>query len=328
MIDRLPDVLTIPADDLLTVQALPIDQLPSISVVIPSYNQGAFLRDTLESVLTQNYPKTEIFVADGGSQDATPQILEEYATRHPGMFRYDSRPDGGQAAGVNKAVARTTGEIVAWINSDDVYAADAFWKVVTFFYFNRSAFVVYGQNNYVDEQLEHVVNYPTRWSPLLSAQRHMMMHGCRIAQPSLFFKRAVITTLGGPEPGKALDYDLWLRWQRDVPFYGIDELLSYSRLHAHAITATADPRAVEEMCRLVHRYYGLLPFTWALTREYVKRYGAAWARRETPPITPSMRFEAWVWCFGFNVRHLPCSLAYLARHIQQACVEALRLNAG
>src|SRR6202035_3860230 len=250
-------------------------------------------------IVAQNYPRLEVFVADGGSKDGTVEILKEFQQHYPKMFSFYSAPDGGQAQGVNKAMANTSGEIIAWINSDDVYAPDAFWKIATFFYFNRCAFVVYGKNQYVDRFLRHVIDYPLNWSPFRREQDRLMLHQCVIAQPSAFFRRSALC-LGGPSRHRVLDYELWLRWQRDIPFFFIDELLSYSRLHEEALTSKADSKMITEMCRLVHDYYSFLPYSWAQTYQYVLNYGTAWARGETPPITAKMRRDAWLWWAAFN----------------------------
>jgi glycosyltransferase involved in cell wall biosynthesis len=297
-------------EELVRVGDLPTEQLPSISVVVPSYNQGEFVKETIESIFAQNYPRLEVFVADGGSQDGTAEILKDFQRNYPKMFSFYSEADGGQVQGVNKAIANTSGEIIAWINSDDVYAPDAFWKIATFFYFNRCALVVYGKNQYVDASLRHVIDYPLNWSPFRREQERLMLHQCVIAQPSAFFRRTALC-LGGPSRHGVLDYELWLRWQRDIPFFFIDELLSYSRLHEKALTAKGDSKMVTEMCRLVHDHYLFLPYSWAQTYQYVLNYGTAWARRETPPITPKMKRDAWLWWAAFNIKHLPQSLKRL-----------------
>ncbi len=88
--------------DIDVVKGLPVERLPKISAVIPSFNQARFLSETIESILSQNYPSLEIFVADGGSTDGSADILYEYASRYKNLFRYISEPDGGQYHGVNK----------------------------------------------------------------------------------------------------------------------------------------------------------------------------------------------------------------------------------
>ena len=117
--------------DLGVVQSIPVDSLPKISVIIPSLNQAEFLSDTLESVISQGYRNLEIFVADGGSADGTVSLLQQFQGRHKGLLRYVSESDHGQYQAVNKGIDATTGEIIAWINSDDVYLPETFWKVVS-----------------------------------------------------------------------------------------------------------------------------------------------------------------------------------------------------
>lgn len=116
-------------EDIAYLRSLPKEKLPAIACVIPSYNQGDFLAHTLDSILEQDYPALEIFVADGGSTDNSIDILRQYAAKNPDILRYDSAPDGGQAQGVNKAIAATSGDIIAWINSDDIYLPGTFWKI-------------------------------------------------------------------------------------------------------------------------------------------------------------------------------------------------------
>jgi len=298
--------------DVAAVKRLPREALPGFAVVVPSFNQAAFLRDTLDSILAQEYPVMEVFVADGGSRDASVEILGEYAARHPETIRFDSTPDGGQLHGVNKGIAKTSHEIVAWINSDDVYLPGAFWKVATFFHFNRNALVAYGRNRYVDRELRPVVDYPVDWSPLLSEQRRRMMHFCLVPQPSLFFRRVAVTLCGGLA-SKTLDYELWLRWQQHLPFYFIDDTLSLSRLHDDAITANADAALLSGICRTVHDYYGVVPMSWAFKYAYTRVHGAAWTRGESPAVGPKVKWLAAWYFLSLNVRWLPRSAARLAR---------------
>lgn len=308
------------------VQNLPREQLPRFSVVVPSFNQAAFLRETLDSVLLQNYPNMEIFVADGGSTDGSISILEEYSAAHPQLIRYDSRPDGGHHYGVNKGIANTTGDIIAWINSDDLYLADAFWKVATFFHFNQMAMIVYARNRYVSRDLKPVVDYPVDWSPLLSEQRRRMMHFCLVPQPSLFFKRSAVTLCGALN-SKILDYELWMRWQRDLPFFFCNDYLSLSRLHDDAITANADYKLLRGICETVHQYYGAVPFSWAFKYAYTAEYGAAWARGEAP--APGLKVHVmanWYW-FSMNFRWLPRLVKRSIKAFATWAAQARRISA-
>jgi glycosyltransferase involved in cell wall biosynthesis len=299
-------------NEIAELKASSIDRLPRFAVVIPSFNQAAFLRETLDSVIAQDYPNMEIFVADGGSEDGSAAILEEYREKYPRILRYESRPDGGHYHGVNKGIANTSGDIIAWINSDDVYLPDTFWKVATFFHFNRVAFVVYGRNRYVDRNLQAITDYPVDWSPLLSEQKRRMMHFCLVPQPSLFFRRTAVSLCGALK-SKILDYELWMRWQNDLPFYFCDEYFSLSRVHDAAITANADHGLLRGICETVHQYYGAVPFSWAFKYAYTVVHGAAWTRGEEPDIGLKVRFLArWYW-FALNFLWLPRLIRRAAR---------------
>lgn len=308
------------------VRSLPRAELPSFAVVVPSFNQAKFLRETLESILAQDYPNLEIFVADGGSSDGSVAILEEYARTHPGLVRYDSRPDGGHHHGVNKGIANTKAEIIAWINSDDVYLLDTFWKVATFFHYNRMAMVVYGRNRYADRDLKPVIDYPVDWSPLLSEQRRRMMHFCLVPQPSLFFKRIAVT-LCGALGSKILDYELWMRWQENVPFYFYDDYFSLSRLHDDAITANADRKLLRGICETVHQYYGVVPFSWAFKYAHTIEHGAAWTRGEAlPPGVKVQLLARWYWIV-MNLRWSPRLASRAMRSFMTWAAQARRIAA-
>lgn len=310
-------------DDLAVVRALPRERLPTIAVVIPSFNQAAYIGATLDSVLAQGYPAMEIYVADGASTDGSVEIIADYAARHPGLIRYDSSRDGGHHHGVNKGIANTTGDVIAWINSDDLYAEGAFWKVAAFFHFNRSALVVYGRNDYVDNDLNVVAEYPVDWSPMLSEQRRRMMHFCLPPQPSLFFRRAAVSLCGALNH-KILDYELWMRWQRDLPFFFLDDLLSLSRLQKDAISVNADENLLGGICDVVHQYYHVVPYSWALRYAFNRAYGAAWARGESPPMTDEIRQDGWRLWLQMNLKRFPRAAKWHILRLKDFLREAKR----
>ena len=116
-------------------------KLPKISIVIPSYNQGRFIEETLQSIWSQDYPHVEVIVMDGGSADETVGILQKYTSR----IRYwESCADGGQGAAVNKGILRASGDVIGWINSDDIYLPGAFRRVAKAFVKEPGVGVVHG----------------------------------------------------------------------------------------------------------------------------------------------------------------------------------------
>jgi glycosyltransferase involved in cell wall biosynthesis len=174
-----------------------------VSILTPSYNQGRFIRDTLESVLRQDYPRVEHIVADGGSTDETLSILTEYRD----TIRYTSQPDSGQADALNRAFSHARGSIIGWLNSDDFYLWDgAVGCAVALFEKLPDVDVVYGDAVWVDEENRLVKIYPR---PSFSAPRL-----CRfdyLSQPATFFRSSIVEPpLVSRRLEYALDYQLWL----------------------------------------------------------------------------------------------------------------------
>jgi len=313
-------------EEIAFLKSIPQQKLIRISVVIPSFNQSKFLAQTLDSVLAQDYPNIEVFVADGGSSDDSVRILEDYAKQYPNSVRYDSRPDGGHYRGVNKGIANTTGEIIAWINSDDLYLPETFWKIAAFFYYNRSALVVYGRNTYVNERLDTVTEYPVDWSPLLAEQKRRMMHFCIVPQPSLFFRREAILMCGALA-SEILDYELWLRWQINLPFYFYDDHLSLSRLHQDAITAKAGNQLLRGICQIVHQYYGAVPCSWAFKYASTVVNGSGWTRGESVNSGLNVRVRAcWYWLW-LNIRWSPRLIYRLTKDLITRIRQLQRISA-
>ncbi len=162
-------------------------KLPRISLVTPSFNQGEFIRDTVESVLSQQYPDLEYRVVDGGSKDETVSILESYG---PDLL-WTSEKDAGQGNAINKAFARATGEIISYLNSDDTYLPGTLHYVGEFFASHPEVDVIYGDGYFMDGQGEVLEPYPTRYF-----NWETFAEECYICQPTVFFRRRVLTEVG------------------------------------------------------------------------------------------------------------------------------------
>ncbi|NEP20468.1 MAG: glycosyltransferase [Leptolyngbya sp. SIO4C1] len=199
--------------------------LPTFSVVTPSFQQGQFIERTIQSVVAQDYSNFEYVVCDGGSRDRTIEILEQY-TQH---LRWISEPDQGQAHAVNKGIALTTGEIIAWINSDDIYYPQAFRQVATFFIEHPDTLAVYGQADWIDVSDHAVAAYPTQpWS------YSQLTKECYLCQPAVFFKRDLVRQAGGLNNALqyCMDYELWLRYGQFTSFGYIPTKLAASRIYS------------------------------------------------------------------------------------------------
>ena len=206
---------------------------PLVSIVTPSFNQGDYIEKTIKSVLEQDYPSIEYLVVDGGSTDNTLDILRKYDKK----IKWLSKKDNGQTDAINKGIRMTNGEIVAWLNSDDVYLPGAIQKVVNCFHRNPDVKMVYGQSHFIDTTGKIVGQYPTE---PFDAERLVMFNF--ICQPSTFFKRDACDDVGELDPGLhyVMDYDLWIRLARKFQVCYFPEFLSCYRLHETSKTVSYD----------------------------------------------------------------------------------------
>lgn len=231
------------------------DPRPLVSVVTPSFNQGRFIRETIESVLAQRYPHIEYLVMDGGSTDDTVKILQEYDDR----LTWVSERDGGQAEAINNGWRRARGTIVAYLNSDDTYLPDAVERSVACLLEHPGAGVAYGEGYHVDEAGKVLERYPTE--PFGAAR---LEETCFICQPTVFLRRAVVEQVGYLDESLryCMDYDLWIRIARRASFAYTPHYLATTRLHADTKTLGQRGPAHAEILRMVHRHYGRVPPSW------------------------------------------------------------------
>jgi len=224
--------------------------LPLVTVVTPSFNQGRFIRETIESVLKQDYPRIEYLVMDGGSTDETLSILREYSDR----LRWVSEPDRGQAHAINKGWRQATGSIVAYLNSDDVYLPGAIGHAVAALQAHPEAAAVYGEGYHVDEAGAILERYPTE-----SFDVDRLREICFICQPTVFLRREAVESAGYLDESLryCMDYDLWIRLARarnvfvHTPYY-----LASTRLHADTKTLGQRGKAHAEILRVIYRHFG------------------------------------------------------------------------
>lgn len=202
--------------------------LPLVSVVTPSFNQARYLEQTLRSVLEQEHPRIEYIVVDGASQDGSVDIIRN----HEGKLAYwVSEKDSGQAEAINKGLARTNGEIVAWLNSDDYYLPGAVSSAVKAFELNPDAALVYGDMLAVDEngRTTNLMKYGQFSLPdLLCFQI--------IGQPSVFFRRDALEKAGLLDTTFhfLLDHHLWIRIAQQGRIMHVPQVWSAARYHAEA----------------------------------------------------------------------------------------------
>jgi glycosyltransferase involved in cell wall biosynthesis len=222
--------------------------LPLVSVVTPSYNQGLFIRETIESVLSQDYPNLEYWVIDGGSTDETLAILAEY--EHDPRFHWISEPDRGQADAVNKGWVRCRGSVFGWLNSDDTYLPGAIRAQVDALQQHPDVGLVYGDAVYIDEQSNPGDLYRTR-----TFNRRRFLHVSAIAQPSAFLRRELVEQHGllRIHLHYALDFEFFTRLMWHTQFWFHQRTIATFRLHPAAKTVSGYRRSVSEAVLIAQR---------------------------------------------------------------------------
>jgi glycosyltransferase involved in cell wall biosynthesis len=237
----------------------PDADVPLVSIITPSYQQGAFIRETIESIRTQDYPRIEHIVVDGGSTDGTVEILRSYGD----SLRWVSESDHGQAHAVNKGLAMARGEIIGWLNSDDTYLSGAISKAVAALRKPSGCWAAYGEAYYTDEHGSVTRRYATE---TYSVQR--LLCRCFICQPAVFFHRRLLDLAGTLDERyeMAMDYEFWLRCSKITPFLYIPAYLATSRLYASNKTSRFRMRSVRESMRACRAHYGQTSLPWC--REY------------------------------------------------------------
>jgi glycosyltransferase involved in cell wall biosynthesis len=250
-----------------------------VSVVTPSFNQGEFIERTLASVASQEGVELEHLVFDARSTDQTRAILERF--RPP--VTWVSERDEGQADAVNKGLAASHGEIIGWLNSDDVYYPGALARVVAYFAAHPEVDVVYGMADHIDRDDRVIEPYPTEpWSFERLKQRSI------VCQPAAFFRRSVVAR-HGPLDAKlryCMDYEYWLRLSAaGARFAYLEEKLAGSRLYPETKTLGDRVAVHAEINDMLKRRLGRVPRRWLVNYAYAQvesLYGRdqAWALKK------------------------------------------------
>lgn len=228
----------------------------TFSVITPSFNQGEYIQKTIQSVLSQENTQFDYKIYDGGSQDQTLEILQ----RHAGQLDYVSGPDGGQAAAVNRGLAKAGGDIIAWINSDDIYYPGAFQAVAETFERHPDVDFIYGEANHIDTADAVTERYYTEaWD----AGR--LQDVCFLCQPAVFFRRRVVDRIGMLDGTLrfCMDYEYWLRAaQAGCIFHHIDHPLAGSRMYPENKTLANRVAVHREINDMLRNRLGKVPARW------------------------------------------------------------------
>ena len=224
---------------------------PKISIVTPSFNQGDYIEKTIRSVLLQGYPNLEYIIIDGGSTDQTVDIIKKY---EKWIDFWVSEKDRGQSHAINKGVARTSGELLGWLNSDDYYLPGALFKFAISYLEDTSVGAIYGQGHIVDES--GAIVYTPKLVTVTRENLFSWCFGNNFMQPSCLVTRKAWEESGPIDESLnfAMDLQLWIRIADKFTFKRIADVLSISLSHPLAKTTAMNTRSHAEMALICMRY--------------------------------------------------------------------------
>ena len=231
-----------------------LDRLPKISIITPSFNQGKFIEQTIRSVLDQGYPNLDYIVVDGGSTDHTPEILKRYEQH----LTWTSEPDLGQANAINKGLRKASGEVVAYLNSDDLYLPGTLHAVGSYFMEHPQANWLSGTCRNIDENgheiRQFIRHYKNFWLRLANYRVLLILNF--IAQPATFWRRSVMQDAGLLDETLhyTLDYEYWLRIGQRHKLHVLKIDLAAFRLHAASKSGATAYKQFDEELKVAQSY--------------------------------------------------------------------------
>lgn len=218
---------------------------PKISIVTPSLNQGKYIEQTILSIISQGYPNLEYIIIDGGSTDNTVEIIKQY---EQDITYWISEPDNGQSDAINKGLAKCTGDIFNWINSDDYLEKNTLFVIAEYFKTNPAVDIVCGFCSLFNEDASTQA-FTHRTEIFTTLEETLVKQ--RINQPASFYKLKIINQLGGLNNDFhfIMDLDVWFRYlaangQKKILL--INELLAHFRIHTHSKTVQLQEKFREE----------------------------------------------------------------------------------
>lgn len=227
--------------------------LPKVSIIVPSFNQGKFIKYTLDSIINQKYPDLEIIVMDGGSTDETIKILKSFGNK----IIWYSKKDNGQTDALNRGIKKSTGEIIGWLNSDDCYQPNILFTIAKNFQQNKCQWLTgYCQN--IDAKGNEIRSIIATYKNFLL--RHFSYSALLvenfISQPSTFFHRSIIDEFGYLDENDhyTMDYEYWLRIAKKYPPLILPQYLAQFRIHSSSKTNAQINKQHAQRKKVVRKY--------------------------------------------------------------------------
>jgi glycosyltransferase involved in cell wall biosynthesis len=269
---------------------------PRVSIVTPSYNQAQFIEETIRSVLLQGYPDLEYIIIDGSSIDGSVDIIRKY---QPWLTHWVSEKDRGQSHAINRGFARAEGEVVAWLNSDDLYTPQAVGAAVSAFSTHSRVGVIYGDCHCIDAGSRLIFTHLLRDYDLGES-----IVDNYIAQPATFFRRTAVQRVNGLDESLhyALDFDLWIRLGLTSEFHHVPVCLACFRAHDGAKSSR--------------------PWTFVSEIEFL--FERLFERADLPPSLAGRKHEAFFRALaGYAVRALQVGEPVWARELLVKAVSSM-----
>ena len=243
---------------------------PKVSIITPSFNQGRFLEASIRSVLEQTYPNIEYIVVDGGSKDESLGIIEKYRDR---LAWWVSEKDKGHADALNKGFSHATGDILAWLNSDDIYFPDAVAEAVAILADHPEVGMVYGDADLIDNSGVTIGQFGAKQT----GYRQMLRGSVHIPQASTFFRADLWQRVGPLDLSLffSFDYDLWVRFAKVSQLLYVPKRWAQFRIHDDGKTIVNDDRCYPDMLRVLEREGGGW-LSWMRLRMLVRKAFYAW----------------------------------------------------
>lgn len=223
---------------------------PKITVITPSFNQAQFIEETIKSVISQNYPNLEYILIDGGSHDGTKEIVEKYSDR---ITYFVSEPDSGQANAINKGFQKASGDIICWLNSDDIFEPNTLWIVANNFIENQWDFL-YGDGWLLFH--ERKFRSKKRYFKSEFDNLNVLTYFDPILQPSTFWTRKVLEQVGFLDESLkyTLDWDFFVRISKVFQLNYLPVPLSSYRIHKSHKTSNGGLVRSDEIMAVVKKY--------------------------------------------------------------------------
>jgi len=217
-----------------------------VSIITPSYNQAAFLEQTMLSVLNQSIPDIEYIIIDGGSSDGSVEIIQKYESR---LSYWHSRKDRGHWDAVNQGFRKAKGDILHFVNSDDLLLPEAVPMAVSSFQNHPDASVVYGKAKFIDAVGNELQDFPSWEFDIRDIFRTWLDP---VPQPSAFLRKEVFEKFGSPDEAWPFcaDFEYWIRISAECKFYYLQEYLSCMRLHHGTKTSRMESLQADELIKL------------------------------------------------------------------------------